>query len=81
MTAEDASGNVASSFTGTVTLALANNPGAAALGGTVTATAVNGVATFSGLTLNKAGTGDTIQATSTGLPAATTQAFNVTRML
>ena len=35
-------------------MALANNPGGATLGGTLTATASDGVATFSGLTLNKA---------------------------
>ena len=46
--AEDSSGNLVSSFNGTVTVALANNPGGATLGGTLTATASNGVATFSG---------------------------------
>ena len=62
VTAEDAFGNVAPSFTGSVTLALATNPGGATLGGTVTVTASAGVATFAGLTLNKAGTGYTLRA-------------------
>src|SRR5207302_1235655 len=47
------------------------------LGGTLTATAVNGVATFAGLTLDKAGTGYTLQASGGGLAAATTNAVNV----
>ncbi|MGA7499857.1 MAG: hypothetical protein WBX00_24265, partial [Isosphaeraceae bacterium] len=78
VTAEDPYGNVASGFTGSVTIALANNPGGSTLGGTLTATAVNGVASFSGLTLNKAGTGYTLKATSGSLTAATTTPINVT---
>ena len=44
-------------YSGDVTLALANNPNGATLGGTLTATAANGVATFSALTLDKPGSG------------------------
>jgi hypothetical protein len=51
------SGLVDNGFSGPVTLALAENPGGATLGGTLTVTAKNGVATFSGLTLNKLGAG------------------------
>ncbi|HWE37865.1 MAG TPA: hypothetical protein VG406_14950 [Isosphaeraceae bacterium] len=61
---EDGSGNVDPSFQGAVTLALGNNPGGATLGGTLTATAVNGVATFSGLSLTKAAAGYTLVASS-----------------
>ena len=57
---EDSSGNIETSFNGTVTVALANNPGGATLGGTLTVTATNGVATFSGLTLTTAASGYTI---------------------
>ena len=78
VSAEDALGNVATGFTGTVTLALANNPGNSTLGGTLTVTASQGVATFTGLTLNKAGSGYTLQATSSGLSNATTNPFSVT---
>ena len=42
-------------------------------------TAQSGVATFSGLTLNKPGIGYTLQVSSNGLTAATTNAFNVHR--
>ena len=48
VTAENNSGSPITTFNGTVTVALANNPGGATLGGTLTATASNGVATFSG---------------------------------
>jgi hypothetical protein len=75
---EDANGQVDTSFTGSVTVALATNPGGSTLGGTLTVTAVNGVATFSGLTLNKAGTGYTLKATSGNLTAATTSGITVT---
>jgi len=76
--AEDAYGNVDPNFNGTVTLTLATNPGGSILGGTLTATAVDGVATFSGLTINNPGTGYTLEAMASGLTPATTQAFNVT---
>ncbi len=76
--AEDSSGNLDSSFNGTVTVALASNPGNATLGGTLTATASNGVATFSGLTLTTAATGYTLQISATGVDSAATNAITVT---
>jgi virginiamycin B lyase len=76
--AEDGAGNVITSFDGTVTVALGSNPGGATLGGTLTATAVNGVATFSGLTLTKASSGYTL-VTSAGLfGGGATASFAVT---
>jgi hypothetical protein len=77
VTAEDSSGNVETSYNGTVAVALASNPGGATLGGTLVATAQSGVATFSGLTLAKAGTGYTLRVSASGLTSATTNAFNV----
>jgi hypothetical protein len=76
--AEDSSGNVDPTFKGSVTVALGNNPGGGALGGTLTMTASGGVAAFSGLTLGKTATGYTLEATSGGLTAATTNPFHVT---
>ncbi len=67
ITAEDQYGNVATGFTGSVSIALLNNPGGSTLGGTLMVTAVKGVAKFSGLTLNKAGSGYTLRATGTGV--------------
>ena len=76
--AEDSSGNLLTSFNGTVTVALASNPGGATLGGTLTVTASDGVATFSGLTLTKAASGYTLAATSSGLGRGVTSAITVT---
>ncbi len=77
VTAEDASGNTLTSFNGTVTVALDANPGGSTLGGTLTATAQDGVATFSGLTLNKAGTGYTLLVSASGLADSQTMPFDV----
>src|SRR5207237_569577 len=54
ITALDPAGNPVPSFTGSVTVALGNNPGGSTLGGTTTVAAVGGVVTFSDLTLDKA---------------------------
>ncbi len=80
---QDAGGNTVTtgaSSTATVTLAIGSNPG----GGTLTCTgglskvAVAGIATFAGCSIDRAGTGYTLVATSSGLTSATTSAFNVT---
>ena len=73
----NASGNKVNS-SAPITIALGNNPGGATLGGTTTEDAVDGVATFSDLTLNKPGVGYTLVASSPGLTAATSNAFNET---
>jgi uncharacterized repeat protein (TIGR03803 family) len=72
---EDQFGNVVTGNTSSVTLALASGPGT--LGGTITVAAVNGVATFSNLTLDTAGT-DTLSATDGALTIATSGSFTVT---
>jgi streptogramin lyase len=76
--ADDGSGNLDSSFDGSVTVALENNPGEATLGGTLTATASGGVATFSDLTLTTAASGYTLAVSSSGVSSATTNAITVT---
>ena len=58
----DSTRNTAS--TASVTIALANNPGASTLSGTLVRAAVAGVATFSGLSLNNVGTGYTLLVTA-----------------
>jgi hypothetical protein len=75
--AQDASGNLGINFVGPVALAFGTNPGAATLGGTTTVNAVAGVATFTNVSVSKAGTGDTLIASSTGLTSATSNAFTV----
>jgi streptogramin lyase len=78
VTAEDSSGNPITSFDGTVTVGLDTNPGGATLGGTLTATASNGVASFSGLTLNEAAAGYTLNASGGGYGWGVTNAITVT---
>jgi hypothetical protein len=78
VTAKDRYGNVVTSFTGPVTVAIANNPGRTTLNGTLTVDAVNGVATYSGLSINIAAVGYTLSASSSGLTSATTAGLNVT---
>jgi hypothetical protein len=75
--AEDASNNVVSGFGGQVTMAIGTNPSGGTLGPTPTATAVNGVATFSALSIDAAGDGYTLVASSGSLQATSTP-FDVT---
>ena len=75
---QDGSGNAVTSATNRVTVALGSNPGGSVLSGTLTVSAVSGVATFSNLSLNKPGTGYTLVATSGSLTQVTSTPFNVT---
>lgn len=77
VTALDALGNTVTSFNGSVALAIGANPGAGTLSGTNPALAVNGTAIFSNLSINRAGSGYTLRATSGALPAATSAAFDI----
>ncbi len=76
---EDQYGNVVTTATNTVNVAFANNPTGATLGGTLTVTASQGVATFSGLTINKTGSGYAIRVSSSGLSSAVSSAISVTK--
>src|SRR5437867_11734057 len=67
-----------SGFTGSITVALGNNPNGSTLGGPTTVAAVNGVAGFSALTLDKTGTGYLLTATATGLSTATSGGVHIT---
>src|SRR6185295_12971725 len=51
--ARDSAGQVATSFTGTVTISIATNPAGGTLSGTTSVAAVAGVATFSNLSIDK----------------------------
>jgi hypothetical protein len=72
---QDATGATVSAATSTVTLTLGAGPTGATLGGTVSAAAVNGVATFTNLSITKAGTGYTVVAKSANLTDATSGPF------
>jgi hypothetical protein len=75
---EDAAGSVVTAATNAVTIAIGTNPAAGTLSGTLTVNAVAGVATFSNLSIDRAGVGYTLVASSGTLTAATSTAFNVT---
>jgi len=76
--AEDALGNVDTSFTGTITLALSSNPDSASLGGSTSVPASAGVATFANLRVSKADTGYTLIAASGTLASAVSATFTIT---
>jgi hypothetical protein len=74
----DANNNVVANSSASITLAVGTNSGGGTLGGTLTQNAVDGVATFANLTIDKIGNGYTLLATSTGLTQVTSSAFNIT---
>src|SRR5205814_3454212 len=76
VTAQDAGGNTASGFTGNITVAIGTNPSSGTLSGTKTVAAVAGVATFSGLSIDKTGRGYTLTATTAA--STTSTASNIT---
>src|SRR5439155_19294189 len=57
---------------------LGSNPGGSTLSGTTTVATVNGVASFSTLTLDKTGTSYALTATAIGLTPATSSGFSIT---
>ena len=74
--------NVVKTFVGTVTISITAGTGApgAVLSGTKTLTLVGGVATFSDLSINLAGSGNTayrLTATTAGLSADVSNAFSI----
>ena len=73
----DAFDNLTAS-TASVTVALAANPANGTLQGELTESAVNGVATFDALRIERAGTGYTLHATSGDLTAVTSNTFDIT---
>jgi len=73
----DGADNIVTTATNPVTIAISNNPGGSTLGGTTTVAPVLGVATFTTLSLNKAGAGYTLAASSAGLTGATSSGFTV----
>src|SRR5438046_2970266 len=78
VSARDGLGNTATGFTGNIALSIGTNPASGTLAGTTTVAAVAGVATFSTLSIDRAGSGYTLAAGAAG-PAGTTSApFDIT---
>jgi hypothetical protein len=74
---QDVRGNLMNVTGLPIAIALGNNPSEAVLNGTRLQNTVNGVATFSDLSIDKAGTGYTLVATSNRLTSATSEPFDV----
>src|SRR5438105_2966365 len=74
----DASEHVVQGFTGAIGLALEPASNGGTLSGGTPINAVNGIATFPSLSVDKAGTGYTLRATTSGLTDGTSSAFNIT---
>ncbi|ATB42622.1 hypothetical protein CYFUS_008101 [Cystobacter fuscus] len=77
VTIQDASGQTVTDASDTVTVALGEGSPSAELKGTVSVAAVNGVARFSTLVLEKAAAGYTLVASAAGLASATSSPFEV----
>lgn len=72
----DAQGNLVTTQTRTVNISLQNAAGAS-LSGTTSVATVGGVATFSSLSVNRAGSGYRLAAAATGVSGATSDPFTV----
>ena len=77
LTVLDAYGNTAATAALSIAIALGDNSGSAALNGTTTVTATDGTALFSDLSLDAPGAGYTLVAEASGLPAVTSEPFDV----
>ena len=73
---QNAAGVTNGSATGSITLSIATGPSGAIIRGTLTRTAVNGIATFNDISIDKTG-GFTLAANSGSLAAGTSAAFTV----
>jgi VCBS repeat-containing protein len=74
---QDAAGNTVTSATDAITIAIGNNPNSGTLFGTKTVGAVNGVATFAGLSIDRSGDGYTLAASANGLTGVTSPSFDI----
>jgi len=80
VTVLDNAGNQMTTFNGPVTIAIGRNGGMLARGtlsGTTTVTAVDGVATFSNLSIDQSGNGYTLVVSAAGVTGAESGAFNI----
>ena len=80
VTVLDAQGNQATTFNGPVTITIGRNGGMlipGKLSGTLTVTAVDGVAVFSDLSIDQIGNGYTLKASAESVTGAESAAFNI----
>ena len=76
--ARDDDGEIAQGYTGTITISLGVNPTGATLSGTLSVNAVQGVATFDDLRIDRSSSGYKLSATASNVTPATSAAFTVT---
>lgn len=76
---EDSLGNTVSTTTAPITIALHDNPGVGTLSGTLLRSAVNGVAVFDDLSINRVANNYTLHANASGLPQVVSASFNIGR--
>src|SRR5207302_916930 len=74
---EDSAGNLVTSDSSSVTVAIGTGSPSTTLNGTLTVAASGGIATFNTLTIGKAGTGYTLTAVDGSLSGATSSSFNI----
>ena len=77
VTIQDVSGNTVTAANHSITVAIGANPGSGTLSGTTTVAAANGVATFSNLSINNAGTVYTLTAAAANLIGVTSAPFSI----
>jgi hypothetical protein len=77
VTIQDANGRTVTGATTSVTLSIGPNSPAGTLAGTITVAAVDGVAVFPNVSIDKAGSGYTLSAAAPNLAGATSSAFEV----
>jgi hypothetical protein len=78
VTVQDPLGNTVTAFTGNVRVAIGTNPSGGHLSGTKSVGAVEGVARFTDLSIDRPGTGYSLEATSGSITAAQSAAFAIT---
>jgi hypothetical protein len=77
----DSNGNPATDASGTVSLTLQQNGNTSTLSGTTSGTVSSGIAKFSNLIVNTAGSGYTLVASAPNLPTAQSASFNIVAQL
>jgi len=73
----DTLGNVLTTFSGTVRVALGSNPSGGTLSGTVSVVAASGIAFFDTLVISNAGSGYTLVASAPGFGSVVSAPFTV----
>jgi hypothetical protein len=77
VTVKDSHNNIVTGYSDDITLSIDTNPSSGSLSGTLTKTPMNGIATFSDLSIDLSGSGYKLSASSGTLTPATSSSFNI----